>query len=62
METKITLDTTIPIWGVLSAMIVGAFFIIKMHFKIEMLNKLLGDNMKELKDIKELIHELLIKK
>lgn len=55
MKIETTLDMTIPIWGLLVALAIGTFYIIKMHFELDYVKK-------ELKEIKELMHEFILKK
>jgi len=66
MMTTISLDTTIPLWGLAIAFCTGAFYSVKMHFEMNALKKemvdLKEDVNAELKDLKQLIHELILKK
>ena len=65
-EVYAQIDNTIPIWGVLVAMVFGAFYIVKMKFELDQLRtdmtelKVTMD--KDMKELKELIHECLIDK
>ena len=52
MEVTTTIDMIIPIWGVLVAMVLGAFYIIKMKFELDQLSK-------DLKEIKAMVHAIL---
>ena len=52
MKIETTIDMVVPIWGVLCAMILGAFYIVKMRIDMDHMSK-------ELKEIKELIFESL---
>jgi len=52
---ELHLDNSIPVWGLFGALGFGAFYLIKMYFELDGVKK-------ELKDLKELIHELILKK
>ena len=54
-DLNANIDNTIPIWGVLVAVIFGGFYIVKMKFEIDQLGK-------DMNELKELMHELLVKK
>lgn len=59
MEFSSTIDMTIPFWGILCAMVAGAYFIINMNFKITLLKKEIEDQKEILDEIKELVYEIL---
>lgn len=54
-EITAHVDNTIPIWGIFIGIISGVFYLVKMHFEIESLKK-------EMSEIKEMVHELLLPK
>jgi len=60
MEVTTTIDMIIPMWGVLVAMVFGAFYIIKMKFELDQLSKDLTTLGKDLKEIKDMVHALLV--
>lgn len=53
MEVVTTLDTTIPVWSILVAILIGVIHVVRMTIKIEQLSK-------EIKEIKEIIHQFLV--
>jgi len=55
MKAEVTVDMVIPFWGAFTAVVVGGFYLVKMKFEMDQLSK-------DLKEIKELVHELLVKK
>jgi cell division protein FtsL len=59
MEFSSTLDMTIPFWGILCALVAGAYFIVNMNFKITMLEKEIHEQKKTLSEIKALVYEIL---
>lgn len=59
---NISLDTTIPLWGLAVAFCTSAFYAIKMHLEMNSMKKEMKDLNDELKDLKKLIHELILKK
>lgn len=55
MKVEYTVDMVIPFWGIFTAMVIGGFYIVKMKFELDHLSK-------ELKEIKELMHEIILKR
>lgn len=55
LELTAQVDNTIPLWGILTGIILGVFYLVKMHFELQALKK-------EMAEIKEMVHELLIPK
>lgn len=54
-EITAQVDNTIPLWGILTGIVFGVFYLVKMHFELQALKK-------EMAEIKEMVHELLIPK
>jgi hypothetical protein len=43
MEVKATLDMTIPLWGILTALCIGMFYLIKLSFDVNLLKTQLAE-------------------
>lgn len=55
MKAEVTVDMVVPFWGVFTALAIGGFYMVKMKLELDHLGK-------DLKEIKELMHEFLVKK
>lgn len=65
MKAEITMDMVIPFWGAFTALVVGGFYVVKMKIDLDHIRKDFTKDLdqlsKDLKEIKELVHEMLIK-
>lgn len=63
-EVYANIDNTIPIWGVLVAMVFGAFYIVKMKFEVDQLRtdmtQMKKTMEKDMTELKGLIHECIL--